>query len=162
MGEISVYWTPGCSSCVKVKEFLTRKGVAFESINVAADPSEMEFLASLGVWTVPVVVRRRDFVFGRSLEDVASFVGVNDRAESLPPDVLMERCALIESTIGKRRQAEVSKDSCDEITPQMMKAGYDALRPWLDDIPSYLVEQAVEEVFEAMQSASPKMRNGAS
>lgn len=90
MGEISVYWTSGCSSCVKVKEFLTRKGVAFASINVAVDPSGMEFLASLGVRTVPVVVRGRDF-FAQSLEDVASFVGVNHRAERLPPDVLMER-----------------------------------------------------------------------
>jgi arsenate reductase-like glutaredoxin family protein len=37
MEEISVYWTPGCSSCVKVKEFLTQNGVPFES-GRASDP----------------------------------------------------------------------------------------------------------------------------
>ena len=30
MNELRVYWRPGCSSCVKVKEFLTNLGVENE------------------------------------------------------------------------------------------------------------------------------------
>ena len=95
MEEISVYWTPGCSSCVKVKEFLTRSKVPFESVNVAANPAGMKFLASLGVRSVPVVVRGREYTFAQSLDDVARFVGVGHTAARLPPEVLMDRWAAI-------------------------------------------------------------------
>jgi glutaredoxin len=95
MKPISVYWTPGCSSCVKVKEFLTEKGVDFNSVNVAADPAAMKFLLSLGVRTVPVVVSGQDYVFAQSLEDVARFVGLEHSAVRLPPETLVERWKLI-------------------------------------------------------------------
>lgn len=36
---IKVFWQPGCSSCLRTKEFLQKNGVVFESVNVAADPS---------------------------------------------------------------------------------------------------------------------------
>src|SRR5207248_810577 len=61
MNELRVYWRPGCSSCVKVKEFLTNLGVDYESINVSARPEAMEELRALGVRTVPFVGRRVDF-----------------------------------------------------------------------------------------------------
>ncbi|MEJ8816231.1 glutaredoxin domain-containing protein [Variovorax ureilyticus] len=91
MEAISVYWTTGCSSCVRVKEFLTRKGVPFESINVASDPAAMKFLASLGARSIPVVVRGREFTFAQSLDDVAKFVGIEHAVDVLPPDVLVAR-----------------------------------------------------------------------
>src|SRR5690606_4512263 len=34
---IKVYWAPGCSSCLRTKEFLTKRGIAFESVNVKDD-----------------------------------------------------------------------------------------------------------------------------
>jgi glutaredoxin len=95
MEAISVYWTTGCSSCVRVKEFLTRKGVPFESINVATDPAAMKFLASLGARSIPVVVRGREFTFAQSLDDVAKFVGIEHAVDVLPPDVLVERWKII-------------------------------------------------------------------
>lgn len=91
MEAISVYWTTGCSSCVRVKEFLTRKGIAFESINVATDPAAMKFLASLGARSIPVVVRGREFTFAQSLDDVAKFVGIEHNVDVLAPDVLVAR-----------------------------------------------------------------------
>ena len=51
--KLRVYWRPGCSSCVKVKEYLTQQGVAFESIDVSARPEAMQDLARWGVKTVP-------------------------------------------------------------------------------------------------------------
>lgn len=32
---LRLYWQPGCSSCVRTKEFLQKRGVTFESVNVA-------------------------------------------------------------------------------------------------------------------------------
>ena len=31
---LKVYWQPGCSSCLKTKEFLIDNGIKFDSINV--------------------------------------------------------------------------------------------------------------------------------
>ena len=35
---VKVYWQPGCSSCLKTKEFLETNNVKFESINILEDP----------------------------------------------------------------------------------------------------------------------------
>ena len=68
---LKVYWKTGCSSCVKVKEFLSQLGVDYESINISARPEAMQDLAQLGVRTVPVVVRGTDYVFAQALEEVS-------------------------------------------------------------------------------------------
>lgn len=91
MEAITVYWTTGCSSCVRVKEFLTGKGVPFESVNVATDPAAMKFLASLGIRSIPVVVRDQEYTFAQSLDDVARFVGIDHAADYLAPEVLLAR-----------------------------------------------------------------------
>lgn len=93
--EVKVFWAPGCSSCVRVKEFLADKEVTYTSVNVASDPAAMKFLATLGVRTIPVVVRGRDYVFAQSLDDVAKFVGVGHAADRLPPAELVKRWTTI-------------------------------------------------------------------
>jgi len=87
--ELKVYWRPGCSSCVKVKEFLAQQGVEFESIDVAARPEAMKDLLAFGVKTVPVVARGGEFVFAQALEDVSKFIGKQVRFERLSPEELM-------------------------------------------------------------------------
>ncbi len=91
MEQFSVYWAPGCSSCVRVKEFLNGKGVPYKSVNVATDHTAMEFLASIGARSIPVVVSGQEFTFAQSLDDVARFVGISHSAEYLPPQILVER-----------------------------------------------------------------------
>src|SRR6266853_563336 len=71
---LKVYWRPGCSSCVRIKEFLTGLGVKYESVNVSATPEAMEDLLRLGVRTVPVVARGKDYVFAQELADVSEFI----------------------------------------------------------------------------------------
>jgi glutaredoxin/uncharacterized damage-inducible protein DinB len=88
---IRVYWRPGCSSCVKVKEFLSQQGIAFESIDVAARPEAMAELLEMGVRTVPVVARGKEFTFAQALEDVSRFVGRQVAFERLPPAALMDK-----------------------------------------------------------------------
>ena len=88
---LKVYWRPGCSSCVKVKEYLTQQGVAFESIDVAARPEAMKDLLAFGVKTVPVVARGGEFVFAQALEDVSRFIGKKFAAKRLPPQELVDK-----------------------------------------------------------------------
>jgi glutaredoxin len=85
MSNLSVYWQPGCTSCLKTREFLAMHGVEFDSIDVAANPEAMEALAKLGVRSVPVVVRGTEFVFGQDLDAVARFVDVVRQRDALLP-----------------------------------------------------------------------------
>ena len=89
--DLKVYWRPGCSSCVKVKEFLTQQGVAFESIDVAARPEAMKDLLAFGVKTVPVVARGGEFVFAQALEDVSRFIGRKFEGKRLAPQALVDK-----------------------------------------------------------------------
>jgi glutaredoxin/uncharacterized damage-inducible protein DinB len=89
--DLKVYWRPGCSSCVKVKEYLTQQGVAFESIDVAARPEAMKDLLAFGVKTVPVVARGGEFVFAQALEDVSRFIGRKFASKRLPPQELVDK-----------------------------------------------------------------------
>ena len=86
-----VYWRPGCSSCVRVKEFLSGLGLHYESINVSARPEAMEELRAIGVRTVPVVARGSDYVFAQELADVARFIGKEVGFPRLPAPALMEK-----------------------------------------------------------------------
>lgn len=88
---LKVYWRPGCSSCVKVKEFLSAQGVPYESIDVSARPEAMNELLQMGVKTVPVVARGADYVFAQALEDVSRFVGKDVKFERLAPEELMRK-----------------------------------------------------------------------
>ena len=89
--ELKVYWRPGCSSCVKVKEFLSQQGVPFESIDVAARPEAMADLLALGVKTVPVVARGGEYVFAQALEDVSRFIGRDLHINRLAPEELVRK-----------------------------------------------------------------------
>ena len=89
--ELKVYWRPGCSSCVKVKEYLTQQGVAFQSIDVSARPEAMKDLLAFGVKTVPVVARGGEFVFAQALEDVSRFIGRKFSSKRLPPEELVQK-----------------------------------------------------------------------
>ena len=91
MNELRVYWRPGCSSCVKVKEFLTNLGVDYESINVSARPEAMAELRALGVRTVPVVARGSEYVFAQELADVSAFVGRKVDFQRLAPPALYDK-----------------------------------------------------------------------
>jgi glutaredoxin len=91
MNPLKVYWRPGCSSCVKVKEFLSGLGVDYESINVSARPEAMQELAAFGVRTVPVVARGSEYVFAQELADVSAFIGRKVDFQRLPPDALYRK-----------------------------------------------------------------------
>jgi glutaredoxin 3 len=56
MSKVTVYTTSHCPYCVRAKEFLKRKGVAFEEINLEDDPEELNKLKNrTGLRTVPQI-----------------------------------------------------------------------------------------------------------
>lgn len=89
--KIRVFWMPGCTSCVKVKEFLAAEKVVFEAINYLTDPNAKDDLKKLGASSVPVVARGDKFVFAQSLDDVAAFLNLKVDFKRLPPPILMDR-----------------------------------------------------------------------
>ncbi len=54
---IRVYWQPGCTSCLRTKEFLSKNGVPFLSRNVLADDSAFEELKRFGLRQVPIATK---------------------------------------------------------------------------------------------------------
>jgi len=102
---LRIYWQPGCTSCLRAKEFLESRGLAYVSINVLADPDAAKQLQQLGVRAVPVVARGTDYVLGQDLAELARFVGAASPQQSLPPAELVERLTallrLAEERVGK-------------------------------------------------------------
>jgi glutaredoxin len=110
---IRVFWQPGCSACVKTKEFLTGLGVPFESVNVIEDSDGLADLARLGARSLPVVARGDRFVFAQSLDQVAEFVGKkNGPGARLPPAELMRRWTAILS-VARSLVADLPADRLD-------------------------------------------------
>lgn len=92
-GPLRLYWQPGCTSCLRTREFLQARGVAFESINVLASNDALHALAELGVRTVPVLARGRRYVLAQDLQEVARFVGLPYSQDRLPIEHLLQRLA---------------------------------------------------------------------
>jgi glutaredoxin/uncharacterized damage-inducible protein DinB len=88
---LRVFWMPGCSSCVKVKEFLKKLGVPFDSVNVLTDPKAESDLQAMGAMGFPVVSRGKEFVCAQSLDDVSKFIGRDVIFKRLSPRELMDR-----------------------------------------------------------------------
>lgn len=114
---LRVYWQPGCSSCLQAKEFLTKHGVGFESINVLAEPAARVALAELGARAVPVVARGTDFVAGQNLDELAAFVGVARPPVALSADALANRIAALLDH-AQQQLAAMPKDASEiELRP---------------------------------------------
>lgn len=94
--RVRVFWQPGCTSCLRTKEFLTRAGVDYESINVHGNDAAMAELRELGARSVPVVARGDRFVFAQAIGDVIGFLGLKVKPqEPLAPEALMRKLDLV-------------------------------------------------------------------
>jgi len=122
--DITVYWQPGCTSCLRAKEFLAAHGVAFRSVNVRSDAGAMEELGRLGVRTVPVVSRGREYVLAQDVDELARFVGIEVRRERLAPDELAARLQALLAA-AETLVAAMPPGRLEETLPQRE-------RTWLD------------------------------
>lgn len=72
---IEAYWMPGCTSCLRMKEFLEKSGIEFEAINVDERPDIKDKLMAQGLFLPATCVGDR-CVNGLDLAAVADLVGV--------------------------------------------------------------------------------------
>ena len=90
--QLKVFWQPGCSSCLRVREYLQAHRIPYVSLNVLADPEAFAELRQSGIRQVPVVMRGDKFVDGQMLAEVASLVGlIAERNKMLSPTDLADR-----------------------------------------------------------------------
>jgi glutaredoxin len=108
--RIKVFWQPGCTSCLRVKEFLTSQGVEFESIDVHNDADGIQQLNALGARSVPIVALGGRYTLAQSLNDVIRFLDLNTRTmEALPPEKLVGKLELV-LTAAARLTRQLSED----------------------------------------------------
>ena len=154
---LRVYWRPGCSSCVKVKEFLTQLGLPYESIDVAARPEAMVELAEMGVRTVPVVARGKAFTFAQALEDVSRFVGREVAIERLPPDVLMDKWLTVLAAAQRHVMQLPAARLNERATPgrdrSIRELGYHIFQ--IGDAFLKVVQEGLEDWTTAANAATP-------
>jgi glutaredoxin len=112
MEAVELYWGPGCTSCLRAKEFLTKHGVAFEAVNiVGGDGSGMARMRARGYDAAPVVCVGDTCVSGVDIPAVAALVGVDYTPHPvLPPDQLQQKMtAVLAALIRYSRQIPFEK-----------------------------------------------------
>lgn len=112
-----VYWRPGCTSCLRTKEYLTRHGIAFVSVNVIEDEASFQDLVRLGVRRVPIVRRGDDWVDGQVLKDVARIAGVEARTSAILAPVELVARGEILLAAARRFVLQIPNESLDELLP---------------------------------------------
>jgi glutaredoxin len=114
---VKAYWQPGCTSCLRMKEFLTKHGVAFVSVNVLEDQNAFAELAALGIRSVPIVRRGEDWANGQVLREVARVAGVSwGGAQLLPAPELTVRLIGIQ-TAAQRLFGQIPDDELARMLP---------------------------------------------
>lgn len=71
MSEVTVYSTPSCSYCIRLKSYLKQKEITFTTIDVSLDAQGLEKMISLsGQMGVPVIVINGEIVVGFDKEKI--------------------------------------------------------------------------------------------
>jgi glutaredoxin len=99
---IKLFWKPGCSSCLRTKEFLAKQGIAFESVNAEANPAALAQLKALGARGLPVIALGNRFTLCQSFGEVLKFLGLEGGAGApLPGAVLFQKLEVILATAAR-------------------------------------------------------------
>jgi len=155
--ELRVYWQPGCSSCLKTKEFLLEHGVPFVSKNVLEDEEAFKELEALGVRLVPIVARGNDWANGAVFRDVARVAGFDYRAHKmLEPEELVAKILMILDA-AHRYTTQIPEDVLDVILPGRPRS-YRQLCYHVFNIPEVFlnrVEDRAPYTYEALLSILP-------
>ena len=154
---LKVYWQPGCSSCLKTKEFLIANGVEFESINVLEDEKAFRELEALGVRMVPIVARGKDWANGAVFRDVARVAGFEWGGHAmLSPEEMVARInGILDGALRFARQ--VPEDKLDDMLPGRPRS-YRQLAYHIFQIPDVFlnrVEHDAPYTYEVLLSQLP-------
>lgn len=154
---VKVYWQPGCSSCLKTKEFLMEHGIPFQSVNVLEDEDGFRELEAFGVRLVPIVARGDDWANGAVFRDVARVAGFDytDRAMA-PPGELVDKVSMILAAAG-RYLSQIPEDRLDEMLPGRPRS-YRQLVYHVINIPEVFLDRVQHDApytYEALLSILP-------
>jgi len=76
MSQVTVYSTPSCSYCIRLKSYLNQKGAVFTNIDVSLDAQGLEKMISLsGQMGVPVIDIDGEVVVGFDKEKIDKLLG---------------------------------------------------------------------------------------
>ncbi len=77
MKNVKVYSTPTCPYCIRVKQYLKDNNVAFEDINVAAEPAKgEEMVQKSGQMGVPVLDIEGKIIVGFDRDEIKKELGI--------------------------------------------------------------------------------------
>jgi glutaredoxin len=108
--EIRVYWKPGCSNCVRLKEYVTKRGFEVTPVNVMANPEGFEVLDKLGVQGLPILTKGDRHVYGLDLAMVDEILGVRSDRAVLPVEELVDRATtVVEAAVRFGRQVPAER-----------------------------------------------------
>lgn len=154
---LKVYWQPGCSSCLKVKEFLLANGVEFESVNVLENEKGFEELKALGLRHVPIVARGKEWANGAVFRDVAKVAGFQwGGHEMLAPEEMITRIQRILSA-AHRFLGQIPEGQLDTMLPGRPRS-YRQLAYHIFQIPDVFlnrVEHDAPYTYESLLSKLP-------
>lgn len=105
----TIFWMPGCSSCLRLKEFMEGSGLGFDAINVEEDDAAASFLAEQGV-RLPAVSWNGTCLNGVELASVAALLDV-----PYSPPVMLEPAELV-GRYGRINR--VLRSMLDQLTPE--------------------------------------------
>ncbi len=154
---LKVYWQPGCSSCLKTKEFLLEHGVPFLSVNVLDDEQGFRELEALGVRLVPIVARGDVWANGAVFRDVARVAGFEyGEHRMLTPEQMKDRVLMILDAAARYLQ-QIPDDKLDVVLPGRPRS-YRQLVYHVFDIPKVFLDMVEDDkpyTYEALLSVLP-------
>jgi DinB superfamily/Glutaredoxin len=156
------------------KELLSKRGIAFEALDIENDPGALEQLQALGLTTVPVVAVGDRYVAGWNPPKVAELVGFQLVERATPPEQLIDSLKmLLEASLRAVRQvpdAHLTMKSPDRDRPlrqlahhcfRVIEVAVDAdvlsefpAVQWItnDDIPGHTSAARIVRYGEAVQA----------
>lgn len=154
---IKVYWQPGCSSCLKTKEFLLEHGVPFQSVNVLDDEQGFKELEALGVRLVPIVAKGDKWANGAVFRDVAKVAGFDyDGHKMLSPEEIKDKVLTILAG-AQRFLKQIPDDKLDTVLPGRPRS-YRQLVYHVFNIPDVFLDRVEHDkpyTYEALKSVLP-------
>lgn len=117
--DVVFYWIPGCANCTRLKGYLTRRGVAFDVVNVQADPSVMEMLLTAGQRAFPAIRIGHAWV-GADEKEIDAALGLEPAGlvKAVRPLVLIERSARM-LDLAATLAMQLPSSNFDDPTPTM-------------------------------------------
>ena len=155
---VKVYWQPGCSSCLKTKEFLTDNGIPFKSVNVLEDKTGFEDLQRFGVKMVPIVAKGESWANGAVFRDVANVAGFNYQAHKMLDPLIMKDKILKINLSASNFLDQIPEENLDTLLPGRPRS-YRQLVYHIFNIQDVFlgrVEENTPYTYESLLSILPK------